>query len=186
MLCSLRAIHGHSDRTPVESEFMGYVFIPRNRNRDIFHTGLSWNFQSLLEKKWFWEERKNKVRQTVFLTSTNPFEYDQEEEESHSILDTIIKSAGSRIGILTDDVTSNHDLRYDTWRMYWPCDFSTRKSMNFRKTWNSKTEKRTTPQKRMSSTGYWTIPLRTWMWIHISTTKTSARLHSWKEKLWKR
>ena len=74
---------------------------------------------------------------TVFLTPTNPFGSDPEDEELHddytvpqkvrysletrprcSILDTIIKSAGSRIGILADEVIRNHDLRYETWRLY--------------------------------------------------------------------
>ena len=69
MLCSLRAIQGHSDRIPVESEFVGYVFIPRNRNRYIFHTGLSWNFQSILEKELILggKEKIKPVRQSFLL-----------------------------------------------------------------------------------------------------------------------
>ena len=39
---------------------------------------------------------------------------------------------------------------------------------------------RTTPQKRISPTGNWCIPLRTSLWTHKST-----HMHSWKTMLWK-
>ena len=31
---------------------------------------------------------------------------------------TIVKSAGSRIGILANEIICNHDLRYKTWKLY--------------------------------------------------------------------
>ena len=53
------------------------------------------------------------------------------------ILGTIIKSAGSRIGILAHEVLCNHDLRYDTRRLHWLCYFSRRRSSTFRTTWDA-------------------------------------------------
>ena len=50
ILCCIRAIQGHSGGIPTEPELMGYVFVPRNWKRYIFHRGLSWNFQSMLGK----------------------------------------------------------------------------------------------------------------------------------------
>ena len=51
-------------------------------------------------------------------------------------LGKIIKSAGSRIGILADEVICNHDLRFDTGRLHWPCDLSQWRTSTFRKAWN--------------------------------------------------
>ena len=53
------------------------------------------------------------------------------------ILGAIIKSAGSRIGILADEVLCNHDLRYDTRRPHWQNNFWRRNSSTFRTTWNA-------------------------------------------------
>ena len=63
---------------------MGYVFIPRNWNRYIFHGGRSWNFQSTLRNRLIpGGKEKDKARQAVFLTPTNPSGNDPEEEEPH-------------------------------------------------------------------------------------------------------
>ena len=45
------AIQRHSGGIPIETELMGYVKIPPNWKRYIFHKGLSWNFQSILGKE---------------------------------------------------------------------------------------------------------------------------------------
>ena len=43
------------------------------------------------------------------------------------------KSAGSRIGILANEVICNDDLRYKIWRLYGSCDLSKRRVSKFRK-----------------------------------------------------
>ena len=83
-LCYLRAIQGHSGGIPIEPELMGYVKIPRNWKKYTYHRGLSWNFQSILGKGLIpGGKEKDKDRQAVFLTSTNSFGDDPEEEEPH-------------------------------------------------------------------------------------------------------
>ena len=63
---------------------MGYVFIPRNWKKYIFHTGLSWNYQSILGNGFIpGRKEKDKARQAVFLTPTNPFGNDPVEEGPH-------------------------------------------------------------------------------------------------------
>ena len=47
-------------------------------------------------------------------------------------------SARSRIGILADKVICNHDLRYNTCRLYWSSDCTKRRSSFFGKACNSK------------------------------------------------
>ena len=124
--------------------------------RYIFHRGLSWNSQSILGNGLFpGRKEKDKDRQAVFPTLTNPFfwkwpagrrtswwKHSSIEGTSRNSLETlpkcrmlgtIIKSAGSRIGILADEVICNHD--YDTSRLHCPCDFSRRRSNTFRTTW---------------------------------------------------
>ena len=86
-LCYLRAIQGDSGCIPIESELMGYVFIPRNLKRNIFQRGLSWNYQSVLAHGLIpGGKEKDKDRQAVFLTPTNPFGNDLEEDETHDDL----------------------------------------------------------------------------------------------------
>ena len=136
----LCAIQGHSGGIPIEPELLGYVIIPRKWKRYILHRGPSWNYQSILGHGLIpGRKEKDKARQAVFPTPTNPFGNDPEEEERHDdntvpqkvpcgthwkhdqnavFLGTIIKTAGSRIGILADEVICNHDLRYDTRRLH--------------------------------------------------------------------
>ena len=84
LLCYSRAFQGHSGGIPIEPELMGYVFIPRNWKRYVFHTGLSWNFQSEMGSGLILGgKEKDKARQAVFLTPTNPFGNDPEEEGPH-------------------------------------------------------------------------------------------------------
>ena len=121
-LCYLRAIQGHSGGIAIEQRLMGYVLIPQFWKRYIFHRGRSWNFQSILGNGLFPEgKEKDKACQAVFLTPTNHFGNDPEEEEPQddytvprkapyvatwkhtqmcSILCTIVTRAGSRTGIL--------------------------------------------------------------------------------------
>ena len=65
--------------------------------------------------------------------------YSLETRPRCSIMGTIIRSAGSRIGILANEFICNHDLCYDTWRLYWSCDLSRRRPSKLGKAWNSKT-----------------------------------------------
>ena len=61
---------------------MGYAFIPRTWKR--FHRGLSWNFQSILGNGLIpGGKEKDKACQAFFLTPTNLFGNDPEEEEPH-------------------------------------------------------------------------------------------------------
>ena len=84
ILCNLRAIQGHSGGIPIEPQSMGYVFIPRNWKRYINHRGRSWNSQSILGKGLIpGGKEKDKARRAVFLTPTNPFGDDPEEERPH-------------------------------------------------------------------------------------------------------
>ena len=83
-LCYLRAIQGHSGDIPIEPELMGYVFLPRNLKRYVFQKRLSWNYQSILGHGLIpGGKEKDNDRQSVFLTPTNPFGNDPEEEEPH-------------------------------------------------------------------------------------------------------
>ena len=61
---------------------MDHVKIPRNSKKYIYHREHSWNFLSILGKGVIpVGKEKDKARQAVFLTPTNPFEDDPEEEE---------------------------------------------------------------------------------------------------------
>ena len=155
ILCYWRAIQGHSGCIPIEPEPMGYAFIPRNWKRYIFHRGLSWNLQSILGKGLFpGGKEKDKARHAVFPTPTNPSGDDPEEERPHDDFTVphkapnvtkwkydqnalhwgaIVNGAGSRIGILADEVICNHHLRYNTWRLYWSCDVSKMENVLFSK-----------------------------------------------------
>ena len=109
---------------------MDYVLKPQHWKKYFFHRGHKWNFLSFLGNGFIPGGReKDKARQEVFLTQTNPSGNDPEEERAHndltvpqkalyitkcSILGTIVKSAGSRIGILAHAVVCNHDLCNDT------------------------------------------------------------------------
>ena len=62
-------------------ELMVCVFIPRVWKRDILHRGFLWNYQSILGYELIQVgKEKDKDRPAVFLTPTNPFGNDPEEE----------------------------------------------------------------------------------------------------------
>ena len=106
----------------------------------MYQRGLSWTYQSALEHGLIpGGKEKDKARQAVFLTLTNPSGNDPEEERAHgdltvpqkgpsitswktnskcSILGTTVRSGGSWIGILADEVVCNYDLRNNTWRLH--------------------------------------------------------------------
>ena len=46
--CYLRAIQGHGG-IPTSPEMMNYTFVPYKWKECIFHKGISWNFQSIVE-----------------------------------------------------------------------------------------------------------------------------------------
>ena len=60
---------------------MGYVFNPRNWKRYIFHRGFSRNFVHIGNGLIPGGKEKDKARQAVFLTPTNPFGHVPEQEE---------------------------------------------------------------------------------------------------------
>ena len=85
-LCYLRAIQGHSGGIPIEPELMGYVKIPPK--------DFDGNFQSILGKGLIpGGKEKDNARQAVFLTPTNPFGNDLEEEEPHDVFTVPQKAA---------------------------------------------------------------------------------------------
>ena len=92
-LCSLRAIQGHSGGIAVDPNSMGYFLISQQWKKHLYQRGLSWTYQPALEYGWIpGGKEKHKVRQAVFLTLTNPFGNDPEEERAHDYL-TVPKKA---------------------------------------------------------------------------------------------
>ena len=77
----MRAIQGHSGGIPIEQASMGYVQVLPNWKKYIYHKWFSWNFQSMLGQGLIpGGKEKYKAGQAVFLTPTNLFGYDPEEE----------------------------------------------------------------------------------------------------------
>ena len=80
----LRAVQGHSGGFPTRPEMMEYTRIPHNWKEYIFHKGISWNSQSILESGLIRRRKENdKARQAVFLTQLNPFGNNPDEEKPH-------------------------------------------------------------------------------------------------------
>ena len=162
ILCYLRAIQGHSGGIPIEPELMGYVkksskleeiHIPQRTFMELsVHIGKgtdsrrkgerqspSSSLSNTNESFWRWPGGReaswwfHRLQKAPHVTK---WKFDQDAV----YWDTIIKGAGSRIGILAHEVICNHGLHYNTWRLYWSCDCSGRRSSDFRKAWNSKTD----------------------------------------------
>ena len=107
--------------------------ISQHWKKYLYQRGRSWDCQSVLEYGLIpGGKEKDKARQAVFLTPTNLFGNDPEEERAHDDLTvpyitswnaatrcTTIRSGGLWIGILADEVVCNHDLRNNTWRLHW-------------------------------------------------------------------
>ena len=86
----LRATQGHSGGIPESPELMNYTLIPYKWKEYIFHKGISWNFQSILESGIIPGGKENdRARQAVFFTPLNPFGNDLEEEEDHHFVYTL-------------------------------------------------------------------------------------------------
>ena len=141
----LRAIQGHSGGIPINPELMNYVSVRYKWKEYVFHRGVSWNFQSVLGKGLIpGGKEKDKARQTVFPTPTNPCGKDPEEETPHDDYTvrqkapcvttwkhnqdavhwcTIAKSPGSRNIILANKIICNHGIHNNTRRMHWSCGF---------------------------------------------------------------
>ena len=59
-----------------------YTLIPYNWKEYIFHKGISWNSQSMLESGQIPGGKENdKARQAIFFTPLNPFGNDPDEEK---------------------------------------------------------------------------------------------------------
>ena len=105
---------------------------------------------------WFQEERRKiKPGQAVFQTPADPFGNDPEEEEPHD--DYTVPQKTSYVTRWKPDHDAVHWIRLSkaqdkglefwqtksfasmTWRLYWSCDLSKRRSSKFQKAWNSKT-----------------------------------------------
>ena len=66
----LRAIQGHSGGTPINPDLMNYTLIPYNWKEHIYHTGISWNCQSILGSGLSPGGKENdRARQSVFCTA---------------------------------------------------------------------------------------------------------------------
>ena len=221
---------------------MGFVLIPRNWKKYIFHRGLAWNFLSVLGNELIpGGNEKDKARQAVFLTPLNPFGHDPEEEphfdctvpqrvscvtpvgnttkmqctgydyqkaqdqglEFWQTKSFVIMTYATISGDCIDRVTSQNGDRVNFERLETPRPHPRQRGErlgmasssssiplpaqtypapgNWGQKGRTKLEHktlRTTPQKRTSPPGNWCIPLRTWMWMLISATKKSARVHS--------
>ena len=80
-LCYLQAIQGHSGGIPISPELMNYTLNPYNWKEHIYHRGISWNFQSILESGLIpGGTKSDRARHSVFCTVLNPFGQDTEEE----------------------------------------------------------------------------------------------------------
>ena len=87
VICSLRAIQGHSGGIAVDPNSMGYFLISQQWKKHLYQRGLSWTYQSALEHGLIpGGKEKDKARQAVFLTLTNPSGNDPEEERAHGDL----------------------------------------------------------------------------------------------------
>ena len=165
-----------------------------------------------IPQRTFMARRKDKAHQAVFLTPTNPFWkwprgrraswwfhsstestlcYSLETWPRCSILDAIIKSAGSRIGIPANEVICNHDFGDCTDRVTSQngdrVNFETLETprpapkVTLKKNWKSQQQQHSTSQKGRIGLEHKT--LRT---TPQKSTKKSARIHSHWPKLWKK
>ena len=90
-LCYLQAVQGHSWRRSNNTpELMNYTLIFDNWKEHIYHRGISWNLQSILESGLVSGGQENdRARKSVFSTAMNPFGKDSEEEEPRNYACTI-------------------------------------------------------------------------------------------------
>ena len=122
-------------RREVESELIGYLKLPRNWKNTFTTEDFHGTFSPYWEKDWFQEERRQTqpVKQSsntnesfwkwpggrgaswrLHSSTASSLCYELEVWPECSVLGKNVKGAGSRIGILADEVICNHDLRYDT------------------------------------------------------------------------
>ena len=86
-LCYLRAIQGHSRGIAVDPNSMGYILLSQHWKKHLDHRGRSCDCQSVLEYGLIpGGKEKDKALQAVFLTPTNRFGNDPEEERAHDDL----------------------------------------------------------------------------------------------------
>ena len=126
----------HSNRAKIDGICIYSSWLEEN-----FHRGHSWNYQSILWHGLIPRRKGERQRPSGSPCNTNEslwtrlgradrtprFHSSKESTLRNSLeryqkcrtLSTIIKSAGSRIGILADEVLCNHDLRCDTRRLQW-------------------------------------------------------------------
>ena len=81
-LCYVRAIQGLSGGIPIRREIMEYTLVPHNWKECVFHSGCSWNSQSIVGSGLI-PEKNDRVRQAAFLTPLNPSGNDPVEKELH-------------------------------------------------------------------------------------------------------
>ena len=126
-LAHFRAIQGHSGGISIDPQLMGYVRIPCNWKKFMYHRRCSFSIQSILENGLIpGGKESHKGRQSVFFTPLNHFGGDSDEEElrdDHTIPQkvhyyshwkhnqdavywvTLSRAQRSRIAILANKVT---------------------------------------------------------------------------------
>ena len=87
VLCYSGAVQGHSGGIAVGPKIMGYFLISQHWKKYLYQRGRSCDCQSVLDNGLIpWGKETDKARQAVFLTPTNPFGNDPEEERAHDDL----------------------------------------------------------------------------------------------------
>ena len=160
VICYLRAIQGHSGGIAVDPNLMRYFLISQHWKKYLYLKGRSWDSQICIgiwidssrkgerysssgcfpdTDKSFWKRPRGRKSSWWSHSATESSFYNILETNSKcSILGTIVRSGGSWIGILADEVVCNHDLRNNTWRLHRSCDIRRWRLRTFRTTWNSK------------------------------------------------
>ena len=83
-LCDLRAVQGHPGGVSINPELMNDTLIPNKWKEHIYHSGISWNFQSILGCGIIPGGKENdKAEQAVFFAPLYPLGNTPDEEDLH-------------------------------------------------------------------------------------------------------
>ena len=159
---------------------------PPKWKKYIYHRGRSWNFVHT-GKMIPGGKEKDKCRQAVFLTPTNPFGDDLEEGKPHDDITVsqkaphVTKWKNDQDAVFWVRLSKAQDqglefwktksvaimtyVRYATWRLYWSCDISRWRPSYFRKAWNSKAVTQGNVEKELAkpaAAAFLCLHRRTW------------------------